>query len=114
LPSNIENLIVKADTQQANQIKTKKVMLAKVYGQHFPLRLQMESTILSQFRRFPGLRSSFAGLQSLSGQDTEIEFDDFLDDPDFSDRTINIFVEMEKRLGDRPLNPPRAGVEIIN
>ena len=34
--------------------------------------------ILGQFQRFPGLKSSFSGLETLVGDDTRIEFADYL------------------------------------
>jgi len=86
-----------------------KAMLARMFGSHLPARITMEQSILSQFRRFPGLRSSLVGLETLMGLDTEIEFDDFLDDPDFADRdrrggaSTDLLARMEERLGEKPL-----------
>eukprot|EP00808_Paulinella_micropora_P004077 g60016.t1 len=84
------------------QAATKRLMLARVYGQHFPLRLQMEEAILTQFQRLPGLKSSFAGMESLTGRDVEIEFEDTLADPEFNPRFVDFHAEMDKRLGIAP------------
>jgi proteasome maturation protein len=78
-------------------------MLAKVYGSHVPLRLHMEEKILAQVRRFPGLPSSHIGLETLLGLETEIEFGDYLNRPEDSERMQpNPFEAMEQRLGDKP------------
>lgn len=46
-----------------------------VFGDHICFSLQ---AILSQFQRLPGLKSSFAGLETLLGRDEEIDFGDYL------------------------------------
>ena len=105
-------------------------MMARVYGSHLPMKLQMEEKILGQFQRFPGLRSSFAGLEALSGRDMEIEFGDYLNgeclvanafrnshilfvfnthllsllspDPRYSEEQVDGLVKMERKFGDLP------------
>lgn len=83
--------------------QTRKQLLSTVYGSHFPMRLQMEEHILAQFQRFPGLKTSFAGLETMLGEDTEIEFKDYLDDPEFREERPDVLAQMELRLGDKPL-----------
>lgn len=53
-------------------------MMARIYGQHMPIKMHMEEKILSQFRRAPGLPSSHLGLETMLGVDTDIDFADFL------------------------------------
>lgn len=85
-----------------NQRMTQKQMMANVYGSHLPMQLTMEERILSQFQRFPGLRSSFVGLETLVGDDTRMEFADYLNDPSFSTEPVDVHSAMEARLGDKP------------
>jgi len=85
------------------QRRSRKQMLAKVYGNYLPLQLTMEENILGQFRRLPGLKSNLLGLETLLDLDTSIEFHDYLDDPEFNERSVDLHEEMERRLGDLPL-----------
>jgi len=78
-------------------------MLGNIYGSHAPLRMQMEETILSQFQRFPGMKSSFVGLETILGTRDEIEFRDYLNDPDFSPEIVDSLSAMERRFGDGPI-----------
>jgi hypothetical protein len=57
-------------------VKRQREVLAATYGQHVPLRMQMESEILSQYRRLPTLQSSMIGLDTLAGRDTQINLSD--------------------------------------
>ena len=58
------------------EVNRQRKILAASYGQHVPLRMQMESEILSQFRRLPSLQSSMVGLETLAGRDTKIDVTD--------------------------------------
>eukprot|EP01006_Ploeotia_vitrea_P064144 TRINITY_DN87090_c0_g1_i1.p2 TRINITY_DN87090_c0_g1~~TRINITY_DN87090_c0_g1_i1.p2 ORF type:complete len:149 (+),score=84.76 TRINITY_DN87090_c0_g1_i1:29-448(+) len=82
----------------ANEQTTKKTMLARVYGVHLPMKLEMEQRILAQFQRHPALKSSMVGLETALGVDTEIGFEDVLDDPEFADKVDDPVVAMEKKL----------------
>ena len=42
------------------------------------MRMKMEETILSQFRRLPGLTSEFSGLDTIMNRDEDIGFEDYL------------------------------------
>ncbi len=57
-------------------MKRQREILAATYGLHVPLRMQMESEILSQYRRLPTLQSSMVGLDTLAGRDTQINISD--------------------------------------
>jgi len=94
---NLQKQILKTQRQSRKQ------MLAKVYGNYLPLQLTMEENILGQFRRLPGLKSNLLGLETLLDLDTNIEFHDYLDDPEFNERSVDLHEEMERRLGDLPL-----------
>jgi proteasome maturation protein len=80
------------------QQMTRKAMLAKVYGAHMAMQMEMEEQILSQFRRFPGLQSSMVGLETVLDQDETIGFADFLGQKEYSEQQVNVLAEMEKRL----------------
>jgi len=95
------------DTHFRRENESRKMMLNRVFGVYFPMRLQIEETILSQFQRFPGLKSSFVGLETLLGMDEEIEFEDYLSNPEYDTKMIDVFAEMEKRVGDQPVKTPQ-------
>ncbi len=42
------------------------------------MRMQMEQILLSQFQRLPGLRSEYAGLETLMGRDEDFGPEDYL------------------------------------
>eukprot|EP00467_Chlorarachnion_reptans_P024784 CAMPEP_0114516470 /NCGR_PEP_ID=MMETSP0109-20121206/17345_1 /TAXON_ID=29199 /ORGANISM="Chlorarachnion reptans, Strain CCCM449" /LENGTH=128 /DNA_ID=CAMNT_0001696861 /DNA_START=28 /DNA_END=414 /DNA_ORIENTATION=- len=88
------------DKHETNQTEGKLRMLAKIHGVHVPMRLKMDQTILAQQKRFPipGLRPSFVGLETMLGKDETIEFEDYLSNPDFSEKEINIRAEVERSL----------------
>src|SRR5688572_23446763 len=66
--------------QQArlNAEQMKNFTTTNLFGTHMFMRMQMEKTILSQFRRLPGLPSEFVGLETILGEDETIDFDDYL------------------------------------
>jgi len=86
------------NTYEQNQIELKRNTLSNVFGTHLPLRLQMEQQILTQFQRLPGLHSEFVGLETLLGTDEDIQFEDYLDDPRLSERSVNVHAAMEKKI----------------
>jgi hypothetical protein len=59
-----------------DEVTRQRKILAASYGQHVPLRMQIESEILSKFRRLPSLQSSMLGLETLAGRDTQIDVAD--------------------------------------
>ena len=64
-----------------DEVQRQRGVLAATYGQHVPLRMQIESEILSQFRRLPTLQSSMLGLETLAGRDTQINVADVFGAP---------------------------------
>ena len=64
-----------------DEVKRQREILAATYGLHVPLRMQMESEILSQYRRLPTLQSSMLGLDTLSGRVTDINISDVFGEP---------------------------------
>jgi hypothetical protein len=70
---------------QKNHAKTQEQLkytaLKNVYGSHMVMRLEMEKQILSSFQRLPVLKSSFAGLDTITKKDLEFGFEDYLGDP---------------------------------
>lgn len=53
-------------------------IITSVFGLHMPIKLKMEKAILSSYHRLPTLKSEFAGLDSITGKDVELDFCDFL------------------------------------
>jgi len=61
---------------------------------------QADSKLLSQFHRLPGIPSSFSGLETYSGRDETIRFEDWLGEPEFSPQYMsNFHATMEHKLG---------------
>lgn len=53
----------------------------RVYGIHMAMRLATEEKSFGRPRRLPGLQSSHALHDTITGSGTKIDFKDFLDDP---------------------------------
>jgi proteasome maturation protein len=89
-------------------------MLGNVYGAHVPMRQRMELGILSNAQRLPGLPSSNFGMEILLNKHEDLEFDDFLNDPQSAaGEMLDIHLAMEKRLGmDRPIGKPIRALEL--
>ena len=58
--------------------ETKKSLLANTQGAHAAMRLNMEQTILSQYRRLPGFHSEFMGLEIMNESMTTVGVEDIL------------------------------------
>lgn len=82
-----------------NQLLTRRKLKAAVYGAALPMRMMMHEHMLSQCQRLPGLPSSYAGLESYTGRDETIDFEDFLNLP--------------HELPDRPREEPREALERV-
>eukprot|EP01089_Gocevia_fonbrunei_P002388 TRINITY_DN1235_c0_g1_i3.p1 TRINITY_DN1235_c0_g1~~TRINITY_DN1235_c0_g1_i3.p1 ORF type:complete len:132 (-),score=35.19 TRINITY_DN1235_c0_g1_i3:29-424(-) len=82
-----------------NDIALKRFALANMYGAHFPLRLQMEESILSGIQRLPPLHSEFLGLRSLTNDDETIGFEDYLNNPRDAEYSVDLHSVMEAKLG---------------
>eukprot|EP00470_Lotharella_oceanica_P004494 CAMPEP_0170170372 /NCGR_PEP_ID=MMETSP0040_2-20121228/3369_1 /TAXON_ID=641309 /ORGANISM="Lotharella oceanica, Strain CCMP622" /LENGTH=131 /DNA_ID=CAMNT_0010409741 /DNA_START=38 /DNA_END=433 /DNA_ORIENTATION=- len=88
------------EEHNVNIAEGKMRMLAKIHGVHVPMRMKMDQTILSQHKRLhvPGMKPSFVGLETMLGMDETIEFEDYLNDPEFSEKQVDIHTEMEKSM----------------
>jgi hypothetical protein len=75
LPDAVSGLCVQAHVQKA---ETKKSLLANTQGAHAAMRLNMEQTILSQYRRLPGFHSEFMGLEIMNESMTSVGVEDIL------------------------------------
>lgn len=83
-----------------NAVHTERQMLAATHGAALPLSLMMEERILGQFHRLGSLRSEFVGLESLSGRDQKLTFEDVLGDPaEGVDAPRELHSVMEAKLG---------------
>ena len=71
--------------------------LERVQGRHAVFRKRMDTAILRQFRRLPGVgKSEFVGLDTYLGTDTEIDVEDVLNDPFLRpERKIDTHMVME-------------------
>eukprot|EP01091_Cochliopodium_minus_P009819 TRINITY_DN2508_c0_g1_i1.p1 TRINITY_DN2508_c0_g1~~TRINITY_DN2508_c0_g1_i1.p1 ORF type:complete len:125 (-),score=24.12 TRINITY_DN2508_c0_g1_i1:147-521(-) len=66
---------------QRNQVNLESFASKNTFGTHFPMRLHMEQKLVSQFQRIPNLKTSYLGLEILRGDDEDIDFEDYLCDP---------------------------------
>jgi len=64
--------------RQRTGFQAKMNTVEQIYGKAAAMRLQTEKIILEQQLRLPGLPSSRAGLDTLLGNDEQIEFSDIL------------------------------------
>jgi len=73
-------------------------MLARIYGQHVPIKMRMEQTLLSQFRRpLSSLPSSHLGLSIVLGEDESIDWHDVRCRNDQSETMWDPRSEVEQR-----------------
>jgi len=63
---------------EAQKAETKKNLMRNTQGVHAAMRLNMEQTILSQYRRLPGFHSEFMGLEIMNDTMTMVGVEDFL------------------------------------
>ncbi|TDH70577.1 uncharacterized protein CCR75_000496 [Bremia lactucae] len=71
----------------------------QVYGKAAAMRLRTEKTVLEHYMRLPGLPSAHVGLDTLTGVDEQIEFADFLNDPnDHPENKFCVHEAMEVKL----------------
>ena len=74
----IEGLDKKSEAAAFN---SKLERIRRVYGSHMAMRLATEEAQFGQSRRLPGLPSSNAMHDTITGEGIKMEFKDFLDDP---------------------------------
>ncbi|TYZ65437.1 hypothetical protein PybrP1_011716 [[Pythium] brassicae (nom. inval.)] len=78
----------------------KMATVEQVYGKAAAMRLRTEKAVMEQFGRMPGLPSSHAGLDTITGADQEIEFADFLNEPNqHPEHTFRVHEAMEVKMG---------------
>lgn len=100
-------------TSAAADVKARRTLQAATFGATFPMRRMMTESVLSQFHRLPGLPSSGIALERLSGRDTDIGFEDYLNLPSDSpeapgggwDTMGETHDAMERALGIAPKAP---------
>jgi proteasome maturation protein len=64
--------------QEAHKAEAKKNLLRNTQGIHAAMRVSMEQTILSQYRRLPGFHSEFMGLEVMNSSMTNVGVEDIL------------------------------------
>ncbi|CAG5129482.1 unnamed protein product [Candidula unifasciata] len=84
---------------QNNVLKMDFAMLKNSQGIHAPLKLQMEIFAVSRMQRLPCLHSSNIMLDTLTGRDDLIGFEDFLNNPADSEVMGQPHAMMERKLG---------------
>lgn len=100
------NLIFGHLQADAHKAETKKNLLRNTQGVHAAMRLNMEQTILSQYRRLPGFHSEFMGLEVMNDSLSSVGVQDFLNDPRESmEAPIAMHEGMERLLGVTPVEP---------
>ncbi|KAK7097256.1 proteasome maturation protein-like [Littorina saxatilis] len=83
----------------SHQQKMDTVMLKNTQGIHAPMRLHMEQHFAQKMQRLPCLPSSNILLDTLTGRDEMIGFEDILNDPSLAETVGEPHILMEKRLG---------------
>ena len=66
---------------EAVDMRDKLKRVRAIYGSHMAMRIATEKSVLSRPRRLPGLESSSAHLDVVTGRGETIEFSDYLSDP---------------------------------
>ncbi|XP_075055041.1 proteasome maturation protein [Mixophyes fleayi] len=97
LPSHPLELLEK--NFQVNKEKVSMSTLRNIQGLHAPLKLQMEFKAAKLVQRLPFLPSSNIALDTLSGNDECIGFEDILNDPSQSEVIGEPHMMMEHSLG---------------
>jgi proteasome maturation protein len=79
--------------------------LSHVFGQAMPMHLEMEKFIVQTPLRLPTLQSSKLAMDTLTGRDETIDFEDYLQDENMSEEggvvgnsRMDLHSQMEKRL----------------
>lgn len=111
MPWKAENsLLTKILKRFRNHQFMRNLALNNVYGSHMVIRMEMEKRILSGIQRLPVIQSEFAGLESMTGADTEIDFDDYLNAPQHRETALpSVHVLMEQKLGLMTHSPSELG-----
>lgn len=63
---------------EVQKAESKKNLLRNTQGVHAAMRLNMEQTILSQYRRLPGFHSEFMGLEIMQDSMSKVGVEDVL------------------------------------
>jgi len=95
-PAHPVQVIQENHDQQRDRLKFALQRIA--FGSHLPVRLQMERHIVGQHQRLPVLPSSNLGLDILMGRDETLEFEDFLNDPQYMVGKHDVHQTMEIKL----------------
>nr|CAG4649845.1 EOG090X0J8E [Scapholeberis mucronata]SVE94005.1 EOG090X0J8E [Scapholeberis mucronata] len=74
-------------------------ILRSMQGLHAPMRLQMEKQSLKNIGHLPCLHRHNALLDALTGKDTTLDFEDFLNQPQYSEVMGQPHVMIERHLG---------------
>ena len=90
--------VLRARQAEVQKAESKKSLLRNTQGVHMAMRLNMEQTILSQYRRLPGFHSEFMGLEIMQDNMTHVGVHDILNDPTHPGHAS--FVSCAKQLED--------------
>ncbi|CAH1777672.1 unnamed protein product, partial [Owenia fusiformis] len=75
------------------------IMLRNTQGLHAPMRLHMEKSVAQKMQRLPGMSSSHVMLDSLTGRDEMIDFEDIFNTQEFQERVGQPHAMVERNLG---------------
>ena len=64
--------------------------MRRIHGSALAMRLAGERQIFSEAHRIPGLKSSKIALETLMGEDSSIQFSDFLNDPSLRPEKLRV------------------------
>ncbi|KAF0984531.1 hypothetical protein FDP41_000430 [Naegleria fowleri] len=86
---------------EKDELKRQYFVMARNFGSHMPMHMEMQKKIFGASLRLPSLESNKVGLSVLMGNDENIEFEDYLNDPNMTERlpTEDIHTSCEKALG---------------
>jgi hypothetical protein len=81
--------VPEAEWKGLDLAKEEKLRLHKLqanYGWWMPARYSMEKNMYSNVRRLGGLPSSFVGLETMTGDINNLQWEDYMNDPNMSER----------------------------
>ena len=68
--------------REGHEFDLKMDTVERIYGSAFAMRLKTERQALGQPHRLPGLPGTRAGLETVLGKDTDVQFEDMLGQPE--------------------------------
>ena len=96
LPAAVPSLVAPAPPVAA---VAPRLSMRQVFGIGAAMRAEQDAKLMENFHRFPGLASSFVGLQTVNGRLNDLELDDWLGEPlERKNLACEFHVTMERAL----------------